>query len=145
MSAVSVEPRPSAANPTVASSAVAASAVSLTVNTVALVTFAESMSERTKVFPGVAASSASKSQLSLVQSKTDLTSVPAASIVVIPVPVNTNALSVLLYCTDEIVLVGTDVSIENAWLSARFSPEGTAVLFMAFPYGSVTVLPDVNA
>ena len=63
VSAVSVVLKPSAANPTVASKAVAAAEVSFTVNTVALVTFAESISERTKVFPGVAASSASKSSL----------------------------------------------------------------------------------
>ena len=114
VSAVSVEPRPSAANPTVPSRAAAATVVSVTVRTVALVTIAEAISPTTKVFPAVAASSPSRSQLSLVQSREVFKSVPATASVVISVPVKTKLLSVLLYCTAEIVLVGTEVSITMA-------------------------------
>jgi hypothetical protein len=38
------------------------------------------------------------------------------------------------------VFVGTDVSTEKFWLSARFSPEGIAVLESMFPNGSEIVV-----
>ena len=81
LSGVFVEPRPSAAKPTVPSKAVAAASVSVIVNTVALVTTAEVTSDTANVTPALSAEP-SRSQTILDQSSPALASVPALAIVV---------------------------------------------------------------
>ena len=110
-----------AANPTVASSEAALSAVRVTVSFVPLVTIADVMLTAANVTL-LFEVSPSVSQISLVQSTTDLTSVPWPPILSKLVPPNTNCLATVSYSISSNVVVGAIVSITNALASEATAP-----------------------